>query len=159
MPITCDFFFPLSVCMRTHIRARSLLSSDVLTALTAIPANGQIQEITPRCHHKANRKAPILPPDAGPKQGKQPQARLHNALSSFCPTNTWMGIQLILFHPGPFSQPAWHRGRILCSSALPCVLHIRVRRIEREGKKGGIFIRKRINAQSALFGRYIRPIH
>lgn len=113
----------------------------------------------PRCRHKANRKAPILPPDAGPRQGKQPQARLLTALSSFCPTNTWMGIQLILFHPGPFSQPAWHTERILCSSALPCVLHIRGRLIEREGKKEGIFIRKRINAQSALFGRYIRPIH
>lgn len=85
--VCVPFLFPC-VCVCTHIRARLLLSPDVLTALTAIPANGQIQEITPRCRHKASRKAPILPPDAGPRQEKQPQARLHNALSSFCPTNT-----------------------------------------------------------------------
>lgn len=86
----------------------------------------------PCCHHKAIRKAPISPPDIGSVCGskgglrcaKTPPAILHNALYSFHPTNTWMRIQLILFHPSPFSQPAWHRERILCSSALPCVLHI-----------------------------------
>lgn len=81
----------------------------------------------PCCRHKADRKAPISPlPDTGPVcEGRGAPVILHNTLSSFHPTNTWMGIQLILFHPSPFSHPAWHRERILCSSALPCVLHIR----------------------------------
>lgn len=48
----------------------------------------------PCCRHKADRKAPISPPDTGPVcrgrrgGGRQPAAILHNTLSSFHPTNT-----------------------------------------------------------------------
>ncbi len=49
----------------------------------------------PCCRHKADRKAPISPPDTRPVcggrsgvGGRQPPAILHNTLSSFHPTNT-----------------------------------------------------------------------
>lgn len=85
----------LSVCAHTVCGAGMLLSSQVVTALTAIPANGQIPAITPAVATKPAERLQFPPQTLGQsveEEGggveRQPPAILHNTLSSFHPTNT-----------------------------------------------------------------------
>lgn len=85
----------VSVCVCTYCMcAGMLLSSEVVTALTAIPANGQILAITPAVATKPTERLQFPPQTLGQSvkaEGgvdRQPPAILHNTLSSFHPTNT-----------------------------------------------------------------------
>lgn len=131
----------------------------------------------PSCRHKAIRKAPIPPCQtqdwsveavvvvlgAGGGAGVFRRKTSSHSPQYTSPHSTplaheW-GSNWFFFTSVHF--PTWPDTERGFWAHLPFLVYFISRRrlIEREGKKKGIFIRKRINAQSAPFGRYIRPIH
>lgn len=163
-----------SVCVHAPtVCVGMLLSSEVVTALTAIPANGQILAITLPVATKPSERLQFLPARhrtglwrrwwwcwgwGGFRRKTSSHSPQYTAPHSTPLAHEWRS-NWFFFTSVHF--PTWPDTERGFWAHLPFLVYFISRRrlIEREGKKKGIFIRKRINAQSAPFGRYIRPIH